>query len=86
MTTTRSMMGVTDIPKSKSEARPNSIQKESTEKNGNVVFVYTTTENDIEYKEVPKIIGSIDELISKLKSQNVLEGTFRIKDNKIYII
>lgn len=85
MTTTRSMMGITDIPKSKSEACPNSIQKESTEKNGNVVFVYTTTENDIEYKEVPKIIGSIDELISTLKSQNVLEGTFRIKDNKIYI-
>lgn len=85
MTTTRSMMGVTDIPKSKSEARPNNIQKGSTEKNGNVVFVYTTTENDIEYKEVPKTISSIDELISSLKSQNVLEGTFRIKDNKIYI-
>ena len=85
MTTTRSMMGVTDIPKSKSEARRISIQKENTEKNGNVVFVYTTTENDIEYKEVPKIIGSVDELISKLKSQNVLEGTFRIKGNKIYI-
>lgn len=85
MTTTRSMMGVTDIPKYKSEARPNSIQKESAEKNGNVVFVYTTTENDIEYKEVQKIIGSVDELISRLKSQNVLEGTFRIKDNKIYI-
>ena len=85
MTTTRSMMGVTDIPKSKSETRRISIQKEDTDKNGNVVFVYTTTENDIEYKEVPKIINSVNDLISKLKSQNILEGTCRIKDNKIYI-
>lgn len=66
MTTTRSMMGVTDIPKSKSETHQTNIQKESTEKNGNVVFVYTTTENDIEYKEVPKIIGSVNDLISEL--------------------
>jgi hypothetical protein len=85
MTTTRSMMGITDIPKSKSEARRINIQKEGAEKHGNVVFVYTTTEDDIEYKEVPKIINSVDDLIKKLESLNVSEGTFRIKDNKIYI-
>lgn len=85
MTTTRSMMGITDIPRPKSEPIKSVNKKEGTGKNNNVVFVYTTSENEIEYKEVPKSIGSVADLIKTLNDLNISEGTFRIKDDKLYI-
>ena len=85
MTTTRSMMGITDIPRQRSEPAKIVTTKEVTKENNNVVFVYTTSKDEIEYKEVPKYIGSVTDLIKSLNELNISEGTFRIKDNKLYI-
>ena len=85
MTTTRSMMGITDIPRQRSEPTKSVTKKEVTKENNNVVFVYTTSKDEIEYKEVPKSIGSVTDLIKSLNELNISEGTFRIKDDKIYI-
>lgn len=84
MTTTRSMMGITDIPRQRNEPAKIVTTKEVTKEN-NVVFVYTTSKDEIEYKEVPKYIGSVADLIKSLNELNIAEGTFRIKDDKIYI-
>ena len=85
MTTTRSMMGITDIPRQRSEPAKTVTKKEVTKENNNVVFVYTTSKDEIEYKEVSKYIGSVADLIKSLNELNISEGTFRIKDDKIYI-